>query len=334
MSRRQKIRLFQLLLGTGLFCMALSFANLAEESLRLTQIVLDSEISAEQVQQIQQQEWKAETPVGFCFWGETPQQTLSCQETGKNVQVTQILLAGNPELMDAAPLAWQRGCLVDAQTAYALFGTTQVGGQVLWADGKSYPVLGIVDATRPTMLRMAEGEEILDRLVMAASGEKGAAEAAQCLLRWDLQGEILNPVFLWSLVQNFLLLFPGILCAMACSRLALGWREMGDLFRQKQWLRLGRIVLAGVLLGGGVWFLGSRVVIPASMIPTKWSDFSFWQNWWAEAREHIQALLLTPMDDGRLQMLWNMVKSIAANAGACLAVLWPIRERFDANSAD
>ena len=334
MSRRQKIRLFQLLLGTGLFCMALSFANLAEESLRLTQIVLDSEISAEQVQQIQQQEWEAETPVGFCFWGETPQQTLSCQETGKNVQVTQIFLAGNPELMEAAPLAWQRGCLVDAQTAYTLFGTTQVGGQVLWAAGKSYPVLGIVDAIRPTMLRMAEGEENLDRLVLAAFGEKGAAEAAQCLLRWNLQGEILNPVFLWSMVQNSLLLFPGILCAMACSRLAMGWREMGDLFRQKQWLRLGGIVLAGVLLGGSVWFLGSRVVIPASMIPTKWSDFSFWQNWWVEEREHIQALLLTPMDDGRLQMLWNMVKSIAANAGACLAVLWPIRERYDANSAD
>lgn len=334
MGRRKKIRLFQLLLGAGLFCMALIFANLAEESLMLTQIVLDSGIPAGRAGQIQSQEWMEETPVGFCFWGGQSQKTLACRETGTTAQVTQILMAGNPELMDAAPLAWQRGCLVDSRTAYALFGTTQVGGQILWAEGKSYPVLGTIEATRPTMLRMAEGEETLDRLVLALSGETGAAEAAQCLLRWDLQGEILNPVFLWSLVQNFLLLFPGILCAIVCSRMARGWREFGDLFRQKQWSCLCRILLAGVLLAGSVWFLGSRVVIPASMIPTKWSDFSFWGSWWAEEQEHIQTLLLTPMDDGRLQMLWNMVKSMTANAVACLVVLWPMKEKQNANFTD
>lgn len=334
MNRAGRIRFFKILLGIVLYLLALHFGKLSGEHLRLTYVVLDNGISSGKAEQIQHQEREEETPVGFCFWGEQPRKTLECRETGKTAQVSQILLAGNPELMEAASLAWQSGCLVDAQTAYTLFGTTKVGGQILWADGNSYPVLGIADAVRPVMVRMAEGEESLDRLALAASGEGGTTEAAQCLIRWGLGGKILNPVFLWSLVQNFLLLFPGILCTIVCFRMARGWREIGDLFRQKQWPCLCRILLAGVLFLGGIWLLLSRVTIPSEMIPTKWSDFSFWGAWWAEERERILALLLTPMEDGRLQMLWNMIKSMAANAGACLAVLWPTRERQYADFTD
>ena len=334
MNRRKRIRLFQLLLGALFYLLSFHAAELAEESLEVTQVVLDRGISAEKAEQLQDQEQAEENPVGFCFWGETTQQTVSCQETGKSAQVNQILLAGNPELMEAASLAWQSGCLVDTQTAYALFGTTQAGGQVLWAGEKAYPVLGIIETIRPTMARMAEGEEGLDHLTLAVSGEAGAAAASQCLLRWELQGKVLNPVFLWSLVQNFLLLFPGILCVQVCSFLATGWREFGRLLRERNWHRLGRILLAGVFFLGGFWLLLRRVTIPASMIPTKWSDFSFWQNWWAEERDTMLTLLMTPMDDGRLQMLGNMIQSMAANTGACLAVLWPIKERQNANFTD
>ena len=98
MNRRKRIRLFQLLLGALLYLLSFHAAELAEESLEVTQIVLDSGISAEKAGQLQDQEQAEEEPVGFCFWGETTQQTVSCRGTGKSAQVNQILLAGNPEL--------------------------------------------------------------------------------------------------------------------------------------------------------------------------------------------------------------------------------------------
>ena len=44
MNRRKRIRLFQLLLGALLYLLSFHAAELAEESLEVTQIVLDSDI--------------------------------------------------------------------------------------------------------------------------------------------------------------------------------------------------------------------------------------------------------------------------------------------------
>ena len=56
MNRRKRIRLFQLLLGALLYLLSFHAAELAEESLEVTQIVLDSGISAKKAGQLEDQE--------------------------------------------------------------------------------------------------------------------------------------------------------------------------------------------------------------------------------------------------------------------------------------
>ncbi len=332
--RRKKA--FKILLAIALYMSAVFFSRAAHKQLQYTHIVLDSGIQGADVEQIQRQEWEGEEPIGFCFWGEKPQQMVTCRETGGVAMVTQILLAGNPGLMDAASLAWQEGCLVDKETAENLFGTASVGSQILWHSNRPYPVLGIVDSPRPTMVLMAGPEDTLDRLVLSLPPEKGDAVGSKCMLRWGIQGTILDFFLLWSLVNNLLLLFPVMLMVRLCAYLAKDWRTItvDGILYGGQWCLLGKLTLAVVIAVGILLLLFSKIIIPKDMIPSQWSDFSFWERWWESEKENAVQILFTPLGNGQLQMLTNMVKSVVANMAACLVLLWPTRRTFHADLAD
>ncbi len=325
----------KILLATALYLLAVLYGTAANRGLQDTQVVLKDHILVADAESIQQQEWEEEDPAGFCFWGESQEQLVICRETGGRAVVTQVHLAGNPGLMNAGCLAFQAGCLVDEQTAQDLFGTSQVGSQVLWHQDKPYPVLGIVEAPRRTMVLMAEPEARLDRLVLSFPPEQGNVAGPQCLLRWGLQGTVLDPAFLWSLIRNLLLVFPGILAALLCAFLAKGWRELtldGILYGQLGlW---GKVVLAAAAMLGVTLYLGSQVMAPKAMVPTQWSDFAFWERWWEAEKKNMVQLLFTPLGNGQLQILLNMVKSVVMNTAACLMLLWPTRRGMYEDSAD
>ncbi len=326
----------KMLLAAAMYLMAVLFGIAANKDLQYTHVVLDRGISDLDAGRIQQQEWEEEEPVGLCFWGEKQEQLVTCLETGGAAVVMQIPMAGNPELMEAGILTFQRGCLVDEQTAYDLFGTTQVGSQVLWHDGKSYPVLGTVEAPRRTMVMMADGDSEMNRLVLALSPEAGTMAGPQCLIRWGVSGTVLDSTFIWSLLHNLLLIFPGIFVIILCNYLASGWRELtmdGILYGQqlKSWVK---VIFAVTVALGMLLILACQIVIPKDMIPTKWSDFGFWQRWWESEKENAIRLLFTPLGNGQLKILLNMVKSAVTNIAACVVLLWPTRRGTYADTSD
>ncbi len=330
------VTVLKLLLAAVMYLLAVLFGIAANKDLQYTQVVLDRGISGIDAGRIQQQEWEEEEPVGFCFWGEKQEQLVTCLETGGAAVVMQICMAGNPELMETGILTFQKGCLVDEQTAQDLFGTTQVGSQVLWHNGKSYPVLGTVEAPRQTVVMMAAGDSEMNRLVLALSPEVGTVAGPQCLIRWGVSGTVLDSTFIWSLLHNLLLLFPGILVTMLCTYLASGWRKLtldGILYGQqlKLWVK---VILALTIALGMLLVLACQIVIPKAMIPTKWSDFGFWQRWWETEKENAVRLLFTPLGNGQLQILLNMVKSAVTNIAACVVLLWPVRRGRYADTSD
>lgn len=295
----------------------------------MVQIVLEQSVDAAAAEEIFRWESAAEEPVGCCFWGERAGQALSCRETGGSAQVTEVFLSGNPELMGAGCLNWQEGCLIDRGTARTLFGTTLCGSQLLWHDGKSYRVLGTVSALRPTLITMAKAGDRLNRCVLALPAEKGKPLAEQFLTRWGLGGKVLDFYPLLALTENLLLLFPGILLLRACSCLGKDWRK-----RSNRLPLPGRTALALGLAGAALWLLAKGLVIPGDMIPSRWSDFSFWGTWWEGWKENFLRILFTPPGSMQLQMLLDMVKSMGASTASGILTLWAVRRRRNADIAD
>lgn len=295
-----------------LYGIAVFFACQAKQGTALTRVLLETQVSGETAQALYETEMEQENPVGLCFWGEQPSQQVRCLLNGSSAQVTRIFLAGNPELARAGGLAWQQGCLLDEGTAQTLFGTAQCAGQRLQWEGQEYPVLDTFRASRPTMLMMAGPEDLTNRLLLALPADQGITQAPQCLTRWGLWGSVLDVYAVWALTSNLLLLAPGGILLRLC--LGLG--------RRRRWLGWAAGALCAALLSR--W-----VVIPPGMIPSQWSDFSFWGTWLAEQQKNLVGLWF----HGQLQMTADMVKSMAAAAAAFLLVLGP-REVTNANFTD
>lgn len=338
MGRKMWICLCKLLASAVLYAFGIFFCNLAGENAELVHITLEQSVDAPAAEAIFTQEEKEEIPTGFCFWGETGNQVVSCRETGASAQVTRILMAGNPELLGAGCLKWQEGCLIDEGTAQTLFGTVLCGGQFLQYDGKAYRVLGTVPALRPTMVSMAKAEDgnSLSRCVISAPAEKGEMLGGQFMLRAGLQGTIIDFFPLWALTKNLLLLFPVILLLPVWGYLGRDWKKLSlpGILSGGQRRLLGKTALALVLAVCTLWLLGRRIVFPPDMIPSRWSDFSFWGNWWKRQKENLLEILFTSPENRQLQMLLNMVKSMGNSTAAAMLALWAVRRRDNADIAD
>ena len=329
MNKGKWICVGMLLAVAVLYIWAVFFCKSTKEDADLTYIVLSQNIDAAAAEEIFENEKLLTDSIGFCFWGEADTQIVSCKETGGIADVTQVLLFGNPGLMGAGVLAWQDGCFIDEATAQALFGTADCGGQTLWQEGVPYRVFGTISALQPTMLAVAAEKDgaVLNRCVLSVPAERGAQTASQFLIRWGLQGEMIDFYPLWVAVYNFLLILPGILLLKALAYGIKRFRILPFPDRVKPALLL--LTVVGLLI-----LLCSRIIILPDMIPSRWSDFSFWGNWLEAQKENIQLVLLTPMGERHLQMMLDMVKSILSSMAALLLAVWTLRRQRHADPAD
>lgn len=266
--------------------------------------LLDSSVTALRAEEIWQSEQEQPEPLAFCFWEQMPQQQVLCSLTGRSASVTLVCLRGNPELLDVGALAWQEGCFVDDQTAQTLFGTDRGSGQILTQNGQDYPVLGVIPALGPTLVRLAQPEESFSRCVLP----KGAG--ADALMRWGLSGKVLDWQVLTALTADLLLVTPALLLVWLCRMLGRGWRELRLSQLTQQKVLAGKAALSLLLAAAGLWLLVRLIQVPEGMIPSKWSDFSFWGRWWQQQEQNFLLLLSTPLGNRQLQMAMNMVKSM------------------------
>lgn len=317
MKKVKWVRFGLCLITAALYAAGWFFCQRAKEDANLTYLVLSRSIDAGAAEEIFAQEKALPDPTGFCFWGEAGAKTVSCKETGGTAQVTLLCLSGNPGLLGAGVLAWQEGCFLDEATARKLFGTADCGGQILWQEDAPYLSLGTISSMRPTMLTVAARKDgaILNRCVLSVPAESGKQAAEQFMLRWGLQGQVIDFYALWVFLHNFLLLIPAVLFLPKI-------KEIGK--------RPVFLLAAGFLL----LLLGSRVILLPDMLPSRWSDFSFWGSALEAQAENFRQVLLTPMGERQLQMMLDMVKSILSSTAAGVLALWIFRRQRNADTAD
>lgn len=317
-------KILLILAAVTLYSFSVFFCHSAKEDASRTYLLLTDPIDAVRAEEIFDQEAVLADSVGFCFWGERENQWVSCKETGGIAEVTAILVSGNPGLLDAEALTWQEGCFLDEATAQAIFGTTACSWQSVWYRDSAYRVLDTVSAKKPTMLAAAQEADglILNRCVLHTTVKTGKQTAQQFLLRWGLAGVTIGYYPLWVAVYDFLLIFPGILVA-----------EIYFYGRNRAQSKGKKVILLLTVLCL-LWLLVSRIQLLPDMLPSRWSDFSFWGRWWEDQRGNFQRIQRIPMGERPLQILRNLVKSILSATGAILLALWNVRRQNHADTAD
>lgn len=83
--------------------------------------------------------------------------------------------------------------------------------------------------------------------------------------------------------------------------------------------RIVLIAIGALILATSFYLIRKEFRIPADMIPTRWSDFSFWAAWWETQRRNLLLILGSAQGEAQLMTVWNLLVSLFCNLLSIIA---------------
>jgi len=215
---------------------------------------------------------------------------LKNETNGKSAVVDKIAIVGTGSLLTKQNIHLNEedktGCLISADIAETLFGNTNVSEVEIMMNNHLYEVRGVVHDLKETVMVTADNETQMTRLRVRIPEEKTAAQIQSAVMnQYGISGTILEYQLLYWLGAGSLWLFPVI-----ASIRFLFWL----LANAKSTTRkMERILWWGsslLLIGVCGYFMMELIRIPRELVPTKWSDFSFWTRLGQEKLEALRYL--------------------------------------------
>lgn len=168
------------------------------------------------------------------------------------------------------------GCLLDIESAQALFHSVNVEGASLSLDGRRYAVRGVVEGGEPMMLVRGDGETRYENLELIVPDlAAGGADAEAFLYRHALTSDyVIVQSGLYVRILRGLLFLPAalLLLAAAVRLCAAALRKRERTLPRSAALLLFALLCAAVM----VLLLRRTFFWPQVFLPTKCADFAFW----------------------------------------------------------
>ena len=238
-------------------------------SLRYNQ-PLPVELASNAKKQMQQ-----ECDVNLTFWSE---ESIRAASATRSTEAKQILFDG--EAMLACPAQYvfgrapvtEKECAVSSTLAEALWGAQSVVGLEATASGKTCTVVGVFSGSDRILLTPGTGAWTAAELHSIPSGADGWKYGRD----YAMQVGLPQPdQVLWgsgfAYLASVLPWLPLLFCGLWAAAFFLRWlwnRSHTAFLLTLTGLAFAFVLLLPRLLSG----------LPAWLIPTKWSDFSFWSN--------------------------------------------------------
>ncbi|MEG1193747.1 MAG: ABC transporter permease [Clostridia bacterium] len=228
----------------------------------------------------------------------------------RTAEAAMLSFLGSPGRIAFFPLASGRlpldgesgACALDRSTAFELFKSTNVEGNLIRLDGKTVSVVGVMDVDRPLVLAPAGRDTKLNRL---AADDRDAMLLLASALRAPIDPFELSGAEL-STLARLLCIIPWLLIA---APVLASLRGRGGWWRVAGAMSLWALALGAVL--AILWCVSVR------LLPARWSDFSFYG-------EQAAAFRARPFraPDVRDELIkWDMLRAGGWCAAACMA-LW------------
>ena len=281
-------------------------------------------------------EARAESPLGFTLWRQADGHTVESPALGRERTVSALTLWGESALLlpDARPsLAPETGagCLIDRATALSLFGDARAEGQKVRWDGRDYTVRGVFDTPDATLVTEADpsAEALFDRVTLDLSGEENPrGRAEEFAMRHGLSVERAVQYGGLAALARFFRLLPAL--AAACSLAAC---LLGRARARRDW-PVQRVLLWTAAAAAAIavlWLADVRPVVPQDLIPTRWSDFSFWETLFSERRAEWADYLWMKKERPDVLLLTALFKAAACGLAALLLLACPALRRAAAD---
>lgn len=268
--KRVVMGLFFLLCAIGFAFGAAGAGQRADAVWQNATLYLEQNISAEDAQRLATEGENK----NFTAWTQKADRTVTAPELGTQVQTSVYELYGSSEyVLPQAPVLSADdpcGCLVAKDTAWKLYGSTDIIGQHIGIRDRIYTIRGIVNAPGTGVCVQISGEKAkeaaFDRLTIES---KRPQDASQFLVQHGLTGHVLRMDYLKNITTLLELVpgrwsdFPGWKRAIAERKTKLRqiaqmrkngieyyYERQCRLYRRDRFLELGSVAALVVLLCG------------------------------------------------------------------------------------
>lgn len=206
-----------------------------------------------------------------------------------------------------------RGCVLDEDLAYALFRTKRALGNEIQIGKKRYIIRGIVESRFPVvMVQNMDKKAVFDKLEIRCDFPEKELSLEEGVF-------VADTPFYTELLRHVTQLPLWLFLLWIFWQLLQGAREKGE--KRKKAIFLAAVAVLVVLMFAFIraGLLVSPVFLPERYIPSRWSDFAFWERK-AQALKQLKQefLFLSPCPKDMLfwESLWQLLIQLALGIGA------------------
>lgn len=304
MIRKIKKRLFIILLSLAAFIIwgsGIYYGQYIKEHYQSVSIRMKEEQVSEQALKTALKYEEVKNPKSIpqiSAWNRLEKQTTMNKELTISYKAQLIEVYG--DIMQVYPLKLTKGnlltigdyegCMIDQGVAYKLFGNVDPVGNAITYKNKQYYIRGIIKSPEPVFfIQMNDIRHTYSNIELVYEDKENGQELADAFMTQNkLAGS-------YTIIDGCF--YAGILARLyKIPAWFLGLYMMYQIWKAT-WKRRTLPLQVFVLLLGfiSVWMslkclLDIQFYIPNRLIPTKWSDFSFWIGRYKEFQEQIKQM--------------------------------------------
>lgn len=192
----------------------------------------------------------------------------------------------------------QGTCIIDAKTAYSLFGQSNAVGLLVTYNDIPYIISGVVQSKRAVMIVNSEDDGLIyNEMRLRFSHTPATAQTATDFCdKNNISGYVVSDGQLRAANAALVVQIPAIILILSMVAVAIKeCRKMARPIKERIMIAVIGAATVTVLC----FIMKLRLSIPLEYLPNSWSDFSHWSNLaakYAERRDELSCLVVLLAD--------------------------------------
>ena len=253
---------------------------------------------------------ESEKELAVVGWAEESLQSATNLDLGKSASELNVLaIKGSSNLLVKGSNLFAddlEGCLIDNDTSYKLFGSSNCIGREIVYNDRTLVVRGILKGSKSNMIIQIPDDSMkaLDGLTIDGT-DFTLNKIEDFKMRIGISELAINGNVYYMLAKFISMIFPIIALVLILIKV------ISSLFKSRN-----KPVLVGIYIIMALTFVfiffkvtNIKISIPLDMIPNKWSDFDFWSKMGKEYKEKIEYVLYMKKYGVDIYNIENLLKS-------------------------
>lgn len=254
---------------------------------------------------------EADPELAVVGWAEESLQSANNPDLGKIASDLDVLIIkGSSNLLVKGSNLFAddlEGCLIDNDTSYKLFGSSNCVGREIVYNDRTLIVRGILKGSKANIMIQAteDSSQVLDGLTIDGTGLT-LNKIEDFKVKFGINEMAISGNIYYIIAKFIALIFPIITLVLILIKV------ITSLFKSRNKPVLVSLYILMAIASIFIFFkiTNIKISIPLDMIPNKWSDFDFWSKMGKEYKEKLEYVLYMKKYGVDIYNIENLLKSV------------------------